>query len=294
MTDSRIRLRAPFVAALLTFLVPGLGQLFQGRIFKGLVYGICIIGMFVVGSQIGEWKTIQAPPYEYRLRNRTLLVLKFAAQCGVGTPALAALWQTRRFLEQERAPRPELEKPLSAPFEGAFTTYPEGKGSVETPVSGTITLETVPGGFGETVGGKFVGTTDAGKAVELTLKENVDLDPPIAADQRRHLHGTAVDAQGTSGPLSGSIPRPITNWFGAPLNDDQEQELEGRLGKWHELAVVLTWIAGLLNMLAIWDAFEGPAYGYNDDPNAQPSMGAGASPPPLPKGQPVRPAAASV
>ena len=31
------------------------------------------------------------------------------------------------------------------------------------------------------------------------------------------------------------------------------------------MAMVFTWIAGLLNILAIWDAVEGPAFGYGDE-----------------------------
>jgi hypothetical protein len=39
-----------------------------------------------------------------------------------------------------------------------------------------------------------------------------------------------------------------------------------------ELALVFTWIAGLLNILAVWDALEGPAYGYGDE-EPEPSEG---------------------
>ena len=28
---------------------------------------------------------------------------------------------------------------------------------------------------------------------------------------------------------------------------------------------MFTWIAGLLNLMAIWDAYDGPAYGYGDE-----------------------------
>ncbi|QDT54977.1 hypothetical protein Pan44_30180 [Caulifigura coniformis] len=287
MTDSRIRLRAPVLAAILTFILPGLGHLFQGRVFKGLVYGVCITGMFLYGSALAEWKAIQAPPFEYRMKNRTLLALKYAAQFGMGTPAVAALLQTRRYLSDEnRIPR-TLAAPITAPFEGTFTTYPTDAGRLDTPVKGTLSLETVQGGFGETIGGKFTGSTGDGKQVELTLKESVDLDRPIAADWNRHVSGDAHQSDGTSGQLNGSIPRPLTNWFGAPLDDTEEQELEGRLGKWHELAVVLTWIAGLLNMLAIWDALEGPAYGYNDDPHGGPQPDSGPAPGKKPAAKPA-------
>ncbi|HVJ69852.1 MAG TPA: DUF6677 family protein, partial [Caulifigura sp.] len=241
MTDPRIKLRAPVFAAILTFLVPGLGQLFQGRVFKGLVYGICITGMFMYGSALAEWKAVQGPPFRYRLKNRTLLGLKYAAQFGMGAPSLAALVQTQRYLNEDNHTPRTLPAPMTEPFEGVFTTYPTDAGRLDTNVKGTLTLEPAQGAFGETIGGKFEGTTAEGKPIELTLKESVDLEKPIAADWNRHVSGDARQSDGTSGQLQGSIPRPFQNWFAAPLDDAEEQELQGRLGKWHELAVVLTW-----------------------------------------------------
>jgi hypothetical protein len=42
-------------------------------------------------------------------------------------------------------------------------------------------------------------------------------------------------------------------------------ELHRKLGKFHELALTFTMIAGLLNILVILDVLEGPAYGYGDE-----------------------------
>ena len=47
------------------------------------------------------------------------------------------------------------------------------------------------------------------------------------------------------------------------------QGLNGRLTKRFGMALVFTWIAGLLNILAIWDAVQGPAYGYDDEQRKQ-------------------------
>ena len=67
------------------------------------------------------------------------------------------------------------------------------------------------------------------------------------------------------GYLDGFVPRSFWNWFQVPLEDDELNALHGRLGRFFEIAQVFTWIAGLLNLLAIWDALEGPAYGYGDE-----------------------------
>ena len=65
--------------------------------------------------------------------------------------------------------------------------------------------------------------------------------------------------------IEGTVPRQFWDWFQVPLEDKALEEIHGRLGRRFELAQVFTWIAGLLNLLAIWDAFEGPAYGYGDE-----------------------------
>jgi hypothetical protein len=64
--------------------------------------------------------------------------------------------------------------------------------------------------------------------------------------------------------------RPHVN--GGPTDLERAHE---QLGTWFELGVVYTMIAGLLNILAIYDALEGPAYAdeETDEHNA-------AAPPP--------------
>jgi hypothetical protein len=55
--------------------------------------------------------------------------------------------------------------------------------------------------------------------------------------------------------------------------------LQPRLGKLVEIATVYTTVAGLLNILAIYDAYEGPAYQDNEDEVASRSA---SQPQPLP------------
>ena len=50
---SAIDLRNPALAALLSWCVPGLGQLYQGRTFKGRLFMGAILGTFLLG-QIGR------------------------------------------------------------------------------------------------------------------------------------------------------------------------------------------------------------------------------------------------
>src|SRR5690606_17529062 len=138
---------------------------------------------------------------------------------------------------------------------------------IEQQVAGTINVATTQGHFGDlTLIGRFVGTDQDGQPVEVELGEGTELGPVLQASRRRGVYAYVVEGTGDQavrlGTLQGTIPRGFWDWFQAPLDEMEEQELHRELGKLHELALVFTWIAGLLNMLAVWDAFEGPAYGY--------------------------------
>src|SRR4051794_27618830 len=42
------------LAAVLSYLVPGLGQIVQGRVAKGLLFGVCIYTLFFYGLYLGS------------------------------------------------------------------------------------------------------------------------------------------------------------------------------------------------------------------------------------------------
>jgi hypothetical protein len=46
------------LAAFLTYLVPGLGQVMQGRIGKGVLYFVCLYGLFFYGLRLGQWQNV--------------------------------------------------------------------------------------------------------------------------------------------------------------------------------------------------------------------------------------------
>jgi hypothetical protein len=55
-----IELKEPWLAALLAWMIPGLGHLYQGRTGKGLLFFICVLGTFVFGMWIGDGKVVYA------------------------------------------------------------------------------------------------------------------------------------------------------------------------------------------------------------------------------------------
>jgi TM2 domain-containing membrane protein YozV len=47
-----------YLAAFLTYLIPGLGQVKQGRIGKGVLYFACLYGLFFYGLYLGQFKNV--------------------------------------------------------------------------------------------------------------------------------------------------------------------------------------------------------------------------------------------
>ena len=267
--------RSVVVALILAVLVPGLGHLFQGRTLKGLIYLCGILGLFIWGVKLGEGVVVYNVPDKGLSRRVTL---HYAAQFGAGVISYPVIWQKQRALKDNNNVR-QLERPLSAHFTGRLDV-PDRDAQVGK-LEGTVNLKPEKGEYGPETKGIFTGTLD-GRPVELNLAGNFYLDRPIAAGFRRALRcgviGENDDTNGSGKTIVGFIPRSILDGYGVPPEPDQLQELTGRLGKLHELALVFTWIAGLLNILAIWDCVQGPAYGFGDEVGSVPSSGENIDP----------------
>ena len=49
------------LAGFLSYLVPGLGQIYEGRVGKGVLFMVCLYGMFFFGMYLGDWKNVYLP-----------------------------------------------------------------------------------------------------------------------------------------------------------------------------------------------------------------------------------------
>jgi hypothetical protein len=85
-----IDLRDPYFAALLAWLVPGAGQLYQRRYAKGILFLVCILGTYFFGLALGEGKVVYASWNEIDKR------WQYPLQLGAGLPAAPALLQSYR------------------------------------------------------------------------------------------------------------------------------------------------------------------------------------------------------
>ncbi len=294
MTDPRVKLKNPIVAGILAYLVPGLGHAYQGRYVKAAIYFVCILGIFSWGCSLGEAKAVHLrwDPPQRPARNRTA---GFIAQAGIGFVAIPTYLQFDRYeneISQQHSDRQggAVLESIDAEFNGVFMHQRVGHGDVKGRVTGQVIVGQY--GYGSEFTGKFVGKTSAGQDVNVTLNgstqaTSLQLGPKVTgldevtpkqvggersavvySGSERKFYAQIVDDESrieNLGWVEGTIPRSLVNHLLAPLSDDAMQHLHGRLGKYYELALVYTWIAGLLNVLAIWDAIQGPAYGYGDE-----------------------------
>ncbi len=93
-----IDLKEPWIAALLAWLMPGMGHVYQGRTGKGILFFVCVFGTFVFGMLLGEGKVVYAS-----LPGQEPWRWQYYCQLGVGLPAMPALVQ-RRLVSQDRKP----------------------------------------------------------------------------------------------------------------------------------------------------------------------------------------------
>src|SRR5688572_14329257 len=86
MSDSpgKFDLKNPGLAALLAWLVPGLGHIYQGRTLKGVLFAITILGLFFFGSWLGSWRVV------YLRWDNEEWRFSYLAQVGAGLVAFPA------------------------------------------------------------------------------------------------------------------------------------------------------------------------------------------------------------
>jgi hypothetical protein len=228
------------VAGVLSYLVPGLGQIVQGRVGKGLLFLVCIYSLFFYGLYLGMG-SVTIGPRTYRLSSNVYLpdtfdeadagkelprVLRFlprqaawnlynrpqfAGQFWVGIAAWPAVWQ---YMHYDRAEVHELERQIDR-------LYNE---------------------IGQDEKNKEFDRAEEKRKELEDLKQNPRLSHPYFGDFMREPSMSAVNAVHNAG--------------------------DKRL----ELAWVYTVIAGVLNIMVIYDAIAGPAFpDASKDPQKKPS-----------------------
>jgi hypothetical protein len=177
---------------------------------------------------------------------------------------------------------------LTQEFEGTLFESIGKEKKVTGKLTGTIELQVpnpkAPRDWVGIVTGTFKAPDGSSRPIrgEIVPEERAGLDPEVAPSRQRRMIGRFMEMRDdpadetVRGKLDGAIPRSLWNSFEAPLQDRPRPNDAGgessdldrahrELGGRFELGVVYTMIAGLLNILAVYDAFEGPAYEDEED-----------------------------
>lgn len=120
-----IDLKEPWLAALLAWLIPGLGHLYQGRTGKGVLFFVCVFGTFVFGMVLGRGHVVYAS-----LPGQEPWRWQFYCQLGVGLPAMPALVQ-RHLVKTDREPL--LNGFMAPPSEGITPLKDDSGGTSRQP-----------------------------------------------------------------------------------------------------------------------------------------------------------------
>ena len=160
MLDPRIPFKNRWLAGVFAFLLPGAGHLYQGRWFKGIVCGMCVLGTFLFGLELGDWSVV------YWKRDPLNMLNPYYAQVFVGLPALPSIIQSWRYQSRQNMDQSGIEGPLNVSFTGTLRITDPSVGIPNGDVTGRITLrpdEENP--EGRTARGEFVGTITPKKGV---------------------------------------------------------------------------------------------------------------------------------
>ena len=88
----------PYSGALLAWIFPGAGHLYQGRTAKGLLFMGCLVPLFLYGMILGGGKVAFASPKPlYPPAGFIVDRWQFVCQSGIGAVALPAMVQRERF-----------------------------------------------------------------------------------------------------------------------------------------------------------------------------------------------------
>jgi hypothetical protein len=110
-----------YLAGVLSYLVPGLGQLTQGRVGKGLLFLVSLYGLFFYGMWLGSFRNVYLPdshPEERgsaaRLAGDVYTRFQFVGQFPIGLAAWPAAYQYAVYDDRD-AEHPPLHGWMRAP-----------------------------------------------------------------------------------------------------------------------------------------------------------------------------------
>lgn len=177
------------LAAGLSYLIPGLGQVMQGRIAKGVLFFVCLYALFFYGMWLGQMKNVWLP---------------------------------------DATDLPDVEL-----FGSKLTGVPKA-------------LAYRP---------QFLGQFWIGVAAWPAVLQYAAADPAVAGPN----------------PNGAGKPLPVIGRYMQTPSEAELNDLQRAGNKRWDLGWVYTLIAGVLNVLVVYDALAGPAVRDEDQPDGPPS-----------------------
>jgi hypothetical protein len=143
MSPSSIEERPIYpLAGVLSYLVPGLGQIYQGRVGKGALFMVCLLSLFFTGQAMGGWKNVYIPvndppawdqrfdpPGNVRQHRVNQLFSNlyqrwhYVGQFWIGIAAWPALWQYLEMPVPAAESQPFLHRFQRAPSESEINDF---------------------------------------------------------------------------------------------------------------------------------------------------------------------------
>src|SRR6516162_3093200 len=121
-----------YLAGVLSYLVPGLGQISQGRVAKGVMFMVILLGMFLLGQAMGQWRNVYMPGADEAdnpIRRPLVSVYNrwhFAGQFWIGIAAWPAIYQFYHVDDQgAQPPLPNGEREFWRDYQRAPTSFAE-------------------------------------------------------------------------------------------------------------------------------------------------------------------------
>lgn len=215
-----IDLREPWIAVVCAWLFPGAGHFYQRRYVKGVIFMVCILTTFFTGLIMGGGHVVYASWLKKDKR------WQYVFQLGVGLPALPAIVQCRRARSREF-----VDDIRTADFDldNQINEY---------------------------------------ELIQLFEIKQRDTESIKSLARYRPAYLLSEWDKNSDGQLSVADELPqVQPWFNGVMEPPGQINPYGgdRLADWHyqygplfDLGTLYTMIAGLLNLLAIFDAHAGP------------------------------------
>jgi hypothetical protein len=216
----------PF-AGFLSYLVPGLGQITQGRTGKGLLFLVSIYGLFFYGMYLGTG-TVNAAGLEYRVSGNVYLPDTLPPNAD---PRLVNPMNVPTvFVNLYNRPQFAAQFWVGAAAWPAIVHYLSDDDSRVRREASEL-------------------RTEAGR---LEKKENAAAQAEELRTQAERMEKELQTGTGPGNPVFGQFERAPSEEALNALNTSRGKELE--------LGWVYTVVAGVLNIMVIYDAIAGPAF----------------------------------